>query len=163
MSVFVARRDDAISRFTASWADRDASGFLEHNRQEVNDLVLDGRDEIHWNEGPAVPGAAQTARTASGFTVTAGPCAGCRQGDTFSPAVYLTGSGSGGRQALLATEGSELITSSLTDVPSCGPVPSVTLPNMDFTCDVKLLDASGDEIEQHVVPLPDADYTLELQ
>ncbi|MFE2626361.1 S8 family serine peptidase [Streptomyces sp. NPDC059374] len=163
MSVFVTRRDDAISRFTASWADRDASGFLEHNRQEVNDLALDGRDEIHWNEGPAVPGAAQTARTASGFTVTAGPCAGCRQGDTFSPAVYLTGSGSGGRQALMATEGSELITSSLTDVPSCGPVPSVTLPNMDFTCDVKLLDASGDEIEQHVVPLPDADYTLELQ
>ncbi len=59
--------------------------------------------------------------------------------------------------------GCELITSSLTDVPSCGPVPSVTLPNMDFTCDVKLLNAFGDEIEQHVVPLPDADYALPLQ
>ncbi|MFE0434006.1 hypothetical protein ACFW2K_03490 [Streptomyces nigra] len=56
-----------------------------------------------------------------------------------------------------------MITSSLTDVPSCGPAPSVTLPNMDFTCDVKLLNASGDEIEQHVVPLPDADYALPLQ
>ncbi|TWD13593.1 subtilisin family serine protease [Streptomyces sp. T12] len=161
MSVFVKRQDDAISRFTASWADLGADSFLEHNRQEVNDVVLTGRNEIHYNAGPAVPGAVPPARTKSGFSVAAGPCSGCRQGDTFYPTVYLTGSGTGGRQAVLGIVNSELISNSFTEVPACGPAPSATLPNLDFTCDVKLLDASGDEVERRTEQLPDYDYTLE--
>ncbi|MFE8953499.1 S8 family serine peptidase [Streptomyces althioticus] len=161
MSVFVKRQDDAISRFTASWADLGADSFLEHNRQEVNDLVLTGKDEVHYNAGPAVPGAIPQTRTESGFSVAAGPCSGCRQGDTFYPTVYLTGSGTGGRQAVMGIEDSELISNSFTEVPACGPAPSVTLPNLDFTCDVKLLNASGDEVERRTEHLPDFDYTLQ--
>ncbi|MDX3352794.1 S8 family serine peptidase [Streptomyces sp. ME01-24h] len=161
MTVFVKRQDDAISRFTASWAELGADSFFEHNRQEVNDMVLTGKDEIHWNAGPAVPGAVQQVRTESGFSVAAGPCAGCRQGDTFYPTVYLTGSGSGGRQAVMGIENSEVISNSFTEVPACGPAPSATLPNLDFTCDVKLRNASGDELERRTEHLPDFDYLVQ--
>ncbi|MDX3234207.1 S8 family serine peptidase [Streptomyces sp. ME03-5709C] len=161
MTVFVKRQQDAISRFTASWAELGADSLLEHNRQEVNDMVLTGKDEIHWNAGPAVPGAVQQVRTESGFSVAAGPCAGCRQGDTFYPTVYLTGSGSGGRQAVMGIENSEVISNSFTEVPACGPAPSTTLPNLDFTCDVKLRNASGDELERRTEHLPDFDYLVQ--
>ncbi|MEU6346964.1 S8 family serine peptidase [Streptomyces sp. NPDC046977] len=157
MTVFVARQPDAISRFTASWAEDGADSFMTHNRTEVNDLVLTGRNAIHWNAGPSVPGAASQARTASGFTVSAGPCSGCRQGDTFYPSVFVTGSG-GGRQALMGIVNDELITHDFTEVPACGPTPSTTLPNLDFTCDFTLRNASGDEIARRTQPLPDVDY-----
>lgn len=159
MTVFVKRQDDAISRFTASWAEPGTDSFLEHNRQEMKDMVLTGNDTIHWNAGPSVPGAVPQVRTESGFTVPLGLCAGCRQGDTFYPTVYLTGSG-GGRQALIGIVGDELIQHSFSEVPSCGPVVSPTLPNLDYTCDFRLLSASGDEIERRTEPLPDETYEL---
>ncbi|MFJ5215752.1 S8 family peptidase [Streptomyces sp. NPDC088354] len=158
LTTFVRRQDNAISRFTASWAEHGADSFLAHNRTEVNDLVLTGRDAIHWNAGPAVPGAAQQVRTASGFTVKAGPCSGCRQGDTFYPTVYLTGSG-GGRQGLIGIVDDELISHDFADVPACGPVASPTLPNLDSTCDFRLLNASGDEIGRRTEHLADQSYT----
>ncbi|MGW2936638.1 S8 family peptidase [Streptomyces sp. NPDC001156] len=157
MTVFVMRQDDAISRFTSSWADHGADSFLEHNRSEMNDMVLTGRNEIHWNAGPAVPGAVPQVRTKSGFTVKAGLCSGCRQGDTFYPTVYLTGSG-GGRQALIDIVGDELLQHDFLDLPSCGPVPSPTVPNLDSTCDFKLLNASGDEIERRTLHLADQSW-----
>ncbi|MFE0629202.1 S8 family serine peptidase [Streptomyces sp. NPDC058864] len=158
MTAFVKRQDDAISGFTASWADRGADSFLEHNRTEMNELVLSGKNEIHWNAGPAVPGAVPQVRTKSGFSVAAGPCAGCRQGDTFYPTVYLTGSG-GGRQALIGIVDDELLQHEFIEIPSCGRVPSPTVPNLDSICDFKLLDASGDEIEGRKEHLADQDWT----
>ena len=160
MTTFVKRQDDAISRFTASWADHGADSFLAHNHTEVNDMVLTGRNQIHWNAGPAVPGAVPQVRTKSGFTVKAGPCSGCRQGDTFYPTVYLTGSG-GGRQALIGIVDDELISHDFADVPACGPVASPTLPNLDSTCDFRLLNASGDEIERRTEHLADFSYATQ--
>lgn len=157
LTTFVKRQGDAISRFTASWADRGADSFLTHNRSEANDLVLTGKDDLHWNAGPSVPGAVPQVRTESGFSVGAGPCAGCRQGDTFYPTVYLTDS-SGGRQALIGIVNDELITHDFTDIPACGPTPSSTLPNLDYTCDFDLLNASGHEIERRTEHLPDQSY-----
>ncbi|MFD4611830.1 S8 family serine peptidase [Streptomyces sp. NPDC058440] len=158
LTTFVKRQNNAISRFTASWADHGADSFLAHNRSEVNDVVLTGRNEIHWNAGPAVPGAVPQVRTKSGFTVKAGPCSGCRQGDTFYPTVYLTGSG-GGRQALIGIVDDELISHDFAALPACGPVASPTLPNLDSTCDFRLLNASGDEIERRTEHLADESYT----
>lgn len=157
MTTFVKRQDNAISRFTASWADDGADSFMEHNRSEMNDLVLTGRNEIHWNAGPAVPGAVPQVRTKSGFSVGAGPCSGCRQGDTFYPSIYLTGSG-GGRQALIGIVDDELLEHDFIDIPTCGPVPSPTVPNLDSTCDFKLLNASGDEVERRTEHLPDQSW-----
>ncbi|MFH8625976.1 S8 family peptidase [Streptomyces vietnamensis] len=155
MTAFVKRQDDAISRFTASWAETTGTySFLAHNRSESNDLVLTGRNSLHVNAGPSVPGAVPQVRTTSGFTVGAGPCAGCRQGDVFYPTVYLTGSG-GGRQALIGIVDNELLTSEFAEIPTCGPTVSPTLPNLDHTCAFKLLDASGREIESRTEPLPD--------
>ncbi|CAM5292579.1 MULTISPECIES: S8 family peptidase [Streptomyces] len=154
MTAFVKREDNAISRFTASWAERGADHFLTHNRTEMNDMVLTGRNEIHWNAGPSVPGAVPQVRTASGFSVQAGPCSGCRQGDTFYPTLYLTDSG-GGRQALIGIVDDELLQHEFIDLPSCGTAPSPTVPNLDSTCDFKLLNASGDEIGRHTEHLPD--------
>ncbi|MER7930600.1 S8 family serine peptidase [Streptomyces sp. NPDC096057] len=158
MTTFVKHEDNAISQFTATWAENGTDSFLTHNRQETNDLVLTGRNTIHWNAGPAVPGAAPQVRTTSGFSVPTGPCSGCRQGDTFYPTVYLTGSG-GGRQALIGIVGDELLAHDFTDLSSCGPTPSPTLPNLDYTCDFKLLDASGKEIERRTQSLPGQDWT----
>ncbi|WP_405765012.1 S8 family serine peptidase [Actinacidiphila glaucinigra] len=158
MTAFVKREDDAISRFTASWADVGADSLLEHNRTELNDMVLTGRDGIHWNAGPSVPGAAPQARTKSGFTVKTGPCSGCRQGDTFYPSIYLTGSG-GGRQAVIGIVGDELISHDFAELPACGPVASPTVTNLDSICDFRLLDASGDEVERRTEHLPDQNYS----
>ncbi|MGW9133353.1 S8 family peptidase [Streptomyces sp. NPDC055681] len=157
MTAFVKRQENAISRFTASWADHGADSFLEHNRSETNDLVLTGRNKIHWNAGPAVPGAVPQARTESGFSVGAGLCSGCRQGDTFYPSIYLTGSG-GGRQALIGIVDDELIEHTFSDIPPCGATPSPAVPNLDYTCDFKLLNASGDEIERRTEHLPDQNW-----
>ncbi|MFF7212933.1 S8 family serine peptidase [Streptomyces sp. NPDC008238] len=158
LTTFVKRQHDAISGFTASWADVGADSFLEHNRTEMNDLVLTGENEIHWNAGPAVPGAVPQVKTASGFSVAAGPCAGCRQGDTFYPTVYLTGSG-GGRQALIGIVDDELLQHDFLEIPSCGRVPLPTVPNLDSTCDFRLLDASGDEVEGRKEHLADQNWT----
>ncbi|MGW3461285.1 hypothetical protein ACWDE9_17595 [Streptomyces olivaceoviridis] len=117
-------------------------------------MVLTGRNEIHWNAGPSVPGAVPQVRTASGFSVQDGPCSGCRQGDTFYPTLYLTDSG-GGRQALIGIVDDELLQHEFIDLPSCGTAPSPTVPNLDSTCDFKLLNASGDEIGRHTEHLPD--------
>lgn len=158
MTVFAKRENNAISRFSASWAETGADHFLTHNRQEMNDIVLTGTDEIHWNAGPSVPGAAQEVRTKSGFSVSAGPCSGCRQGDTFYPTLFLTDSG-GGRQALIGIVDDELLQHDFSELPSCGTTPSATVPNLDFTCDVNLLNASGDAIERRTEHLPDEDWT----
>ncbi len=158
MTAFVKRENDAISQFTASWAEKGPDYFITHNRQEVNDMVLTGRNEIHWNAGPAVPGAAPQVRTASGFSIAAGPCSGCRQGDTFYPTVYLTGSG-GGRQALIGIVDDELLQHEFVSLPSCGTAPSPTMPNLDFVCDFKLLNASGDPVERRTEHLPDETWT----
>jgi hypothetical protein len=158
MTVFAKRENNAISRFSASWAETGADHFLTHNRQEMNDIVLTGTDEIHWNAGPSVPGAAQEVRTKSGFSVSAGPCSGCRQGDTFYPTLFLTDSG-GGRQALIGIVDDELLQHDFSELPSCGTTPSATVPNLDFTCDVNLLNASGDAIERRTEHLPDVDWT----
>lgn len=80
-----------------------------------------------------------------------------KQGDTFYPTVYLTGSG-GGRQALIGIVDDELISHDFVGLAACGPVASPTLPNLDSTCDFKLLNASGDEIERRTEPLPDVSY-----
>ncbi|MFJ7495128.1 S8 family peptidase [Streptomyces sp. NPDC097727] len=161
VSVFVKRENNAISRFTASWADTGADYFIAHNRTEKNDLVLTGRDEIHWNAGPSVPGAVSQARTRSGFSVQAGPCAGCRQGDTFYPTVYLTGAG-GGRQQLIGIVGDETLQHEFIDIPSCGATPSPTVSNLDSSCDFTLRDASGKEYVRHKAPLPDQNLGLGL-
>lgn len=158
MTAFVKRETNAISRFTASWAEHGADHFIAHNRQEVNDMVLSSRNDIHWNAGPAVPGAAREVRTASGFTIAAGPCSGCRQGDTFYPTLYLTGSG-GGRQALIGIVGDEMLQHDFVNLSSCGTAPSPSVPNLDYVCDFKLLDASGDEIGRRTEHLPDETWT----
>ncbi|MFE7750556.1 S8 family serine peptidase [Streptomyces sp. NPDC057428] len=154
VTAFVKRQDDAINSFTASWADQGADFFMEHNRSEMNDLLLTGRNEIHWNAGPAVPGAVPQVRTKSGFSVAAGPCAGCRQGDSFYPTFYLTGSG-GGRQALIGIVDDELLQHDFSELSSCGKTPSPTVPNLDSTCDFTLLDASGDKVGRRTEHLPD--------
>ncbi|WP_328886049.1 S8 family peptidase [Streptomyces sp. NBC_00316] len=154
MAVFVKRQDNAISGFRASWADLGADSFLAHNRSELNDMVLTGRNEIHWNAGPAVPGAVPQVRTESGFSVGAGPCSGCRQGDTFYPSIYLTGSG-GGRQALIGIVDDDFVQHKFLEIPTCAAAPSPTTPNLDSTCDFTLLNASGDEIERRTEHLPE--------
>ncbi|MFE9609070.1 S8 family serine peptidase [Streptomyces sp. NPDC006012] len=158
MTTFIKRQDDAISRFSASWAEPGADSFLAHNRSEANDLITTGRNDIHLNAGPAVPGAVPQVKTKSGFEVAAGPCSGCRQGDTFYPTVYLTGS-DGGRQALIGIVDDELLTNDFAAIPTCGPTPSATLPNLDYICDFRLLDASGQEIERQAQHLPDENYS----
>ncbi|MFI5998180.1 S8 family peptidase [Streptomyces sp. NPDC051362] len=158
LTTFVKRQDNAISRFTASWADNGtADSFLTHIHRETNDVLLTGRNEIHWNAGPAVPGAAQQVQTKSGFAVGAGACSGCRQGDSFYPTVFLTGSG-GGRQAVTGIVDSELFEYDFAGLPACGPAPSPTLLGLDSTCDFRLLDASGDAVERHAEHLPDFNY-----
>ncbi|WP_189313102.1 S8 family peptidase [Streptomyces brasiliensis] len=158
LTTFVKRQDNAINRFAASWADHGADSFLVHSHSEANNVVLTGRNDIHWNAGPAVPGAAQQVRTKSGFSVGVGPCSGCRQGNTFYPTVYLTGSG-GGRQALIGIVGDEVLSHEFaSDITTCGSVPSPTVPSLDSTCDFKLLDASGHEVERRTESLPDVSY-----
>ncbi len=159
ITAFVKREQNAISSFMASWAESGPDLFIKHNRTEKNELVLTGRDEIHWNAGPSVPGAVAQTRTKSGYSIQAGPCAGCRQGDSFYPTLYLTGAG-GGRQQLIGIVDDELLQHEFTDLSSCGTTPSPTLPNLDSTCDFTLRDASGDEIERHKVKLPDQDLGL---
>ncbi|KUN18789.1 hypothetical protein AQJ23_39355 [Streptomyces antibioticus] len=161
MTVFVNRQKNAINRFTASWAETGAGYLITHNRTEINDLSLTGRDEVHFNAGPSVPGAVPSVRTPSGFSVRLGPCAGCRQGDRFSPTVYLT-SAAGGRQALIGIVDDETLTHDFIDLPSCGTTPSPTIPNLDSVCDFRLKDASGKEIERQTVHLPDQDLDLTL-
>ncbi|MFJ3672441.1 S8 family peptidase [Streptomyces sp. NPDC090106] len=156
MTVFVKREKNAVSRFGTSWAETTADRVITHNRVESNDLVLTGRDEIHWNAGPSVPGAVPAARTKSGFAVQAGPCAGCRQGDSFYPTLYLTSAG-GGRQAVIGVVGAETLTHPFSELPVCAAVPSPTMPSLDSTCDFRLKDASGAEIERHEEHLPDQD------
>ncbi|MCW8383890.1 S8 family peptidase [Streptomyces justiciae] len=159
MTVFVNWARNAIIRFTASWAETGAGHLITHNRTEINDLVLTGRDEIHWNAGPSVPGAIATVRTKSGFSVRQGPCAGCRQGDSFYPTVYLT-SAAGGRQALIGILNDETITHEFIELPSCSTTPSPTIPNLDSVCDFRLKDASGKEMERQTVHLPDQNLDL---
>lgn len=161
MTVLVKRESNAISRFTASWAENGADYFITHNRTEINEAVLTGRNEIHLNAGPSVPGAVPQVRTKSGYSVKAGPCAGCRQGDTFYPTLYLTDAG-GGRQALIGIVDDETLQHDFIDLPSCATTPSPTVPNLDSSCDFELLDASGNEVERRTEHLPDQDLGLDL-
>ncbi|MQY16804.1 hypothetical protein SRB5_70070 [Streptomyces sp. RB5] len=156
-TVFVQHKSDSISRFNAGWAETGADLFITRNRTQTTDLIPTGRDEIHWNAGPAVPGADKQVRTGSGYSIPQTvPCAGCRQGNTFYPTVYLMGS-DGGPQAVIGTVGDEQLVNLLAAVPSCGPTPNPTIPNLAYTCDFKLLDASGDELEHQTEHLPDTD------
>ncbi|PWI15776.1 hypothetical protein DI272_17550 [Streptomyces sp. Act143] len=154
MTVFVNREKNAITRFAAGWAEVGAGRLITHSRTEIDELVLTGGDEIHFNAGPSVPGAVPPVRTASGFSLQRGPCAGCRQGDSFYPTLYLTSAG-GGRQALIGIVDDETLTHDFTDLPSCSTTPSPTIPNLDSVCDFRLKDASGKEIERQTVHLPD--------
>ncbi|MGW6014372.1 S8 family serine peptidase [Streptomyces sp. NPDC055210] len=156
LTVFVARQDDAIDRFSAFWGDHADGLALERSRGETHDTVLRRTDDIDWNAGPAVPGAVPQVRTASGFTLATGPCSACRQGDTFYPTFYLTGSG-GGRQALVGILNDDLLSESLFGITSCGPAAPPGLPTIDSHCDFTLSDGSGHEIERRTQHLNAAD------
>lgn len=150
MTTFIKRQPDAIEQFYAAWADHGADSVLVQARGERREMVLTGRDEVHWNEGPAVPGAVPQVRTKSGFTLaTATPCSGCRQGDTFYPTFQLTSSG-GARQAVVGIVNNDNLGEFLFGAPVCAATASPTLPTLGSTCDFKLLNQSGDEVERRL-------------
>ncbi|WP_431967944.1 S8 family peptidase [Actinacidiphila sp. bgisy160] len=150
MTTFIKRQPDAIDQFFTAWADHGADSVLDQARGERREMVLTGKDEVHWNEGPAVPGAVPQVRTRSGYTLaTATPCSGCRQGDTFYPTFQLTSSG-GARQAVAGIVDNDNLAEFLFGASACGPTASPTLPTLGSTCDFKLLDQSGDEVERRL-------------
>ncbi|WP_093879145.1 hypothetical protein [Streptomyces sp. TLI_105] len=59
---------------------------------------------------------------------------------------------SDGRQALIGIVDDERLSHGFSEIPTCCPTVS---PNLDHICDVKLLDASGQETERRTEPLPD--------
>ncbi|MGW0859347.1 S8 family peptidase [Streptomyces sp. NPDC002690] len=147
LTMFVQRQDDTVDRFTTSWGDTAEGGALLHARGETHDVVLGRKTTLDWNAGPAVPGAAPLVRTRSGFTVGSGPCSACRQGDTFYPTFYLTGSG-GGRQALIGILNNDAFSETAFGITSCGPTAPPSMPTFDVRCDFRLSDAAGHEIER---------------
>ncbi|MGW0819478.1 S8 family peptidase [Streptomyces viridiviolaceus] len=147
LTTFVVRQDNAVDRFFTSWGDTGEDSALVRARGETHDLVLARRNALHWNAGPSVPGAVPQVRTKSGFTVGSGPCAGCRQGDTFYPTFYLTGSG-GGRQALIGILDNDYLSETVFGITSCGPTAPPAYPTLDSACDFTLSDESGHELER---------------
>lgn len=138
LTMFVKRQGDAINRFQTAWAEHAGPSVRGASGGEMQDVALTGRNELHWNTGPTVPGAVPQVRTRSGFTVETGYlCSGCRQGDTFYPTLYLTGSG-GGRQAMIGIVNDTGLGQYYFGSPSCEPP----------ACDFRLRDGSGDEVER---------------
>ncbi|WP_447136246.1 S8 family peptidase [Micromonospora sp. LZ34] len=138
LTTFVKRQGDAINRFFTVWADYAGASVLGQSRGEMQDVALTGRNTLHWNTGPTVPGAVPQVRTKSGFTVQTGYlCSGCRQGDTFYPTLYLTGSG-GGRQAMIGLVNNTGIAEYFFGSDACEPP----------ACTFRLLTESGDEVER---------------
>ncbi|WP_338702568.1 S8 family peptidase [Streptomyces sp. Q6] len=146
LTVYVQPQADAIDRFDAGWGDLLDNGALNHVRDETHEQLLSRKNEVHWNEGPGVPGAVPTVRTASGFTGEPTPCAACRQGNTFYPSLYLTSSG-GARQALIGTVDDDLFTHFAFGISACGPTPPPSMTIQDARCTFSLSDASGRKIE----------------
>lgn len=140
LTTFVKRQGDAINRYGTGWAEYAGAGILGPAGGETQDVVLGGRNKLHWNTGPTVPGAVPQVRTRSGFTVSTGMlCSGCRQGDTFYPTFYLTGSG-GARQAMVGIVNDTGIAEYYFGSPAC-EAPA---------CDFRLLNQAGDEIERRL-------------
>lgn len=148
LTTFVRREDNAIDRFSDSWGDKADGHLLDRLGGETHDALLTRKSELHWNAGPTVPGAAPQVRTASGFSVPAGPCAACRQGDTFYPTLFLNSSG-GGRQALIGFLDNSMLTETLFGITSCGPTAPPVLPTYRSLCDFGLSGRGGHEIERH--------------
>ncbi|GGJ70179.1 hypothetical protein GCM10010121_096020 [Streptomyces brasiliensis] len=162
LTVYVQQQDNAINRFDGAWGDNTDNNFaLIHTRTETHDLVLSGKNEVHWNEGPSVPGAVPQVRTKSGFfTAQQTPCAACRQGNTFYPTFYLTSSG-GARQALIGITDPDHLSAGadpsdylgplgrrwVFGLDPCGPTAPWYQPTEDSKCEYTLSDASGHKIE----------------
>ncbi|MFC0504914.1 S8 family peptidase [Micromonospora costi] len=143
LTTFVKRQGDAINRFHTAWADYAGESVLGQSHGETQDVALSGRKTLHWNTGPTVPGAVPQVRTRSGFTVQTGYlCSGCRQGDTFYPTFYLTGSG-GGQQAMIGLVNDTGIGTYYFGTATCEP------PACSFT----LRNEAGDEVERRLVHL----------
>lgn len=150
MTTFIKRQPDAINQFFTAWADHGEDSVLLQARGERRETLLTGKDEVHWNEGPAVPGAVPQVRTRSGFTLATGtPCSGCRQGDTFYPTFQLTSSG-GARQAVVGIVDNDNLAEFLFGASACGPKVSPTVPTLGSLCDFRLRDQSGDEVQRRL-------------
>ncbi|MFD9517074.1 S8 family serine peptidase [Streptomyces sp. NPDC059979] len=153
MTVFVNRQDNAIDRFSTSWGDLGKDLVQEQVHGEAQELILTRNNEVHWNEGPAVPGAVPLVRTKSGFSFPSNAiCSGCRQGDTFYPSLHLTSSG-GAPQALTGFVDNERLTDFVFRLPGCGPKAPVLTPTLGSTCDFRLLNQSGSEIDRRITHL----------
>ncbi|MEU2250661.1 S8 family peptidase [Streptomyces sp. NPDC019224] len=152
LTVYLQPQDDAVDRFTAGWGDNTEHSTLTGARSETQEVVLTRQKEVHWNEGPSVPGAARQVRTASGYTVASGPCSACRQGDTFYPTFYVTSSG-GGRQAMVGVLNNQSLTENTFGTSACGPTLPELRPTEDALCDFSLKDKSGHEIERRTQEL----------
>ncbi|MFE9694452.1 S8 family serine peptidase [Micromonospora sp. NPDC005806] len=138
LTTFVKRQDDTIDRFSTDWADYAQASVLVRASGERQDVVLGSRNQLHWNQGPTVPGAVPQVRTKSGFTLATGtPCVGCRQGNTFHPNFFLTGSG-GARQAAVGVVTDWSFAEVLFGAPPC----------MSPACNFRLFNQSGDEVER---------------
>ncbi|MFE7616858.1 S8 family serine peptidase [Streptomyces sp. NPDC057496] len=138
------RNDNAIDRFEMSHRDWLAPSVARlTGPAETRDVVLGRKNTIDWNEGPPLPGAVPQARTKSGFTVETGlPCAGCREGDRFWPALYQT-SGGGGRQTMMGMLNDTGVALYIYEMQPCEP------PG----CKVSLFDDAGNELEQKLNPV----------
>ncbi|GGT64349.1 hypothetical protein GCM10010207_74470 [Streptomyces atratus] len=153
MTTFIKRQNNAISQFLTAWADHGDDPVLVRDRSESREMVLTGQDEVHWNQGPLVPGAAPQVRSKSGMLFdTSTPCSGCRQGDTFYPTFQLTSSG-GARQAMAGIVDNDQLTELLFGAYACGPTAPPTEPTLDYTCDFTLRNQSGGEVERRLTPL----------
>ncbi|HEX6681270.1 MAG TPA: hypothetical protein VF062_00630, partial [Candidatus Limnocylindrales bacterium] len=143
VTTFVNRRADSINRYQVEWGDYTGPSVIGGTRGEYQELVLGNRNTVGWNTGPTVPGAVRTVRTASGYTLSTGTvCAGCRQGDVFYPAHFVTSS-SGARQAMVGIVNNTGISEFFFGIRNCEAT----------ACDFTLRNASGEEYERRLLHL----------
>lgn len=143
LTTFVTRQRDAINEFGLTWADYAGPSVLAFDQQEKQEMLAGETQTVRWNAGPTVPGAVPQVRTKSGFTLSSlVVCAGCRQVNTFYPAMYVTSS-SGGRQAMIGIVNNAGLAEFSFGIASCEP----------SACDFRLLDESGNEIDRRLIPI----------
>lgn len=138
LTTYIKRQDNAVNRFSTVWADHARPSVLVRGGGERQDVSLGARSELHWNQGPTVPGAVTQVRTKSGFALATGTlCVGCRQGNTFHPNFFLSSSG-GAPQTVMGSVFADLWIPGLTEYGG--------QPCMPPACDFKLFNEAGEEI-----------------
>ncbi|MGH3679719.1 MAG: S8 family peptidase [Natronosporangium sp.] len=137
----IGTRDYAGPMLWEQWPPPGHGGW-SFNDGVVQDELLSGSDTLAWNTGPSLPGAVKPTRTESGFSIPwAQPCAGCREGDTFWPTMYVASTSGGLNNTMIGVVNDQALAGLLFLANICQPP----------RCETTLYDQAGNEIEQQLV------------